>query len=308
MSRLQNLRVVDPVLSSLAVGYSNAAYIADELFPMASVPKEAGQVPIHNKQTFKIMATERALRGKSNRLDPEDRNFLKFQLDEHDLSVPMDYREGDESGDLDVESANTMLAMEGLGLRREKIAADIAFNPASYAVTNKVALAAGSKWSVNTVNPLLDISTGTNVIRQGIARRPNKAVVGASAFETLKNNPFILERMSANMMGILTPQILAQIIGVEKVVVGDAIWVSDDGATVSDVWGNSFLLLYSRPAGPEGKRSVWEPNYGYTVAKKKVEVDKYDEEGGKVRNVRATAIYKTLLVGADAGYLISGIN
>jgi hypothetical protein len=61
-----------------------------------------------------------------------------------------------------------------------------------------------------------------------------------------------------------------------------------------------------RPAGPNGKRSVYEPNYGYTVAKKQVEVDKFDEEGGKVKNVRATTIFKTVLVGADAGYLITG--
>lgn len=307
MPRLQNLRVVDPVLSSLAVGYSNASYIADKLFPMAMVKKEAGKIPKHNKQSFKQFSTLRALRAKSNRLNPEDRDFIDFALDEHDLSVPMDYREADESDDLDVEQANTFLAMEGLGLRRELAASEIAFNPNSYDAAHKLALASSDKWSLDTVNPLKVISDAGNVIRRDIARRANKAAVGAEAFDVLKNNPFVLERMASNQLGILTPQLLAQIIGVEEVVVGDAIYVNAQGQSV-DVWGPNMLLYYSRPAGPNGKRSVYEPNFGYTVAKKAVEVDKYDEEGGKVKNVRATMIYKTVLVGADAGFLISNVK
>lgn len=307
MSRQTNLRVVDPVLSSLAIGYSNASYIANALFPLAPVPKEGGKVPKHNKQAFKVFSTLRALRAKSNRLAPEDRDTIDFSLDEHDLSVPMDYREEDESDDLDVEQANTFLAMEGIGLRRELAAAQLAFDAASYAGTNVEALASGDKWDLPTSNPLKVLSKGANVIRKGIARRPNKLACGAEAFDVLKNNPFILERMSSTQLGVLTPQLLAQIIGVQEVVVGDAVYVDDDG-NAKDIWGDDVLMFYGRPAGPNGKRSVYEPNYGYTVHKKLVEVDKYVEEGGKIKNVRATMIYKTLLVGADAGYLIKGVK
>ena len=307
MSRQANLRVVDPVLSSLAIGYSNASYIADALFPLASVPKEGGKVPKHNKQAFKVFSTLRALRAKSNRLDPEDRDFIDFSLEEHDLSVPMDYREEDESDDLDVEQANTFLAMEGIGLRRELAAAQLAFDAASYDGTNVEALASGEKWDIPTNNPLTLLTHAGTVIRKGIARRPNKVACGADAFDVMKNNPFILERMASNQLGVLTPQLLAQILGVQEVVVGDAIYVDDDGVA-KDVWPDDVLMYYGRPAGPAGKRSVYEPNYGYTVYKKKVEVDKYVEEGGKIKNVRATMNYKTLLVGADAGFLIKGVK
>lgn len=37
------------------------------------------------------------------------------------------------------------------------------------------------------------------------------------------------------------------------------------------------------------------------------ETDKYDGEGGKVRYVRHTDIYKLVVVGADAGYLIADV-
>lgn len=307
MGRLSNLRAVDPVLTNLAVGYRNAEMIADKIFPMVKVNKEAGKIPKHNKQAFKLVASERALRAKSNRLDPEGRSFIDFTMDEHDLSVPMDYREADESDDLDVQAANTMLAQDGIDLRREKIAADMAFNPANFSANNKVTLGGVDKWNLETSNPISIFRDARNAIRSQVAKRPNVLALGASAFEALSEHPKILERLAYSQMGVLTADLLALILRVEEVVIGDAIYTSDDGNTSYDIWGDSALLYYRRPVGPGGKRSVYEPSFGYTVAKKLPEVDKYMEEGGKLENVRNTMIFKTVLTGADAGFLISDV-
>jgi len=45
MGRLSNLRVVDPVLTNLSVGYSNADLVGDVLFPFVPVDKEGGKIP-----------------------------------------------------------------------------------------------------------------------------------------------------------------------------------------------------------------------------------------------------------------------
>ena len=45
MGRLSKLRVVDPVLSALALGYSNAAFIGDQLLPFVNLDKEGGKIP-----------------------------------------------------------------------------------------------------------------------------------------------------------------------------------------------------------------------------------------------------------------------
>lgn len=37
-------------------------------------------------------------------------------------------------------------------------------------------------------------------------------------------------------------------------------------------------------------------------------VDEYNKEGNKVKYIRATDIYTPFLVGAEAGYLITGVN
>jgi hypothetical protein len=306
--RLSNLRGVDPVLSHLAIGYSNADYIAQALFPMAQVPKEAGKVPKYNKQAFKLFATERALRAKSNRLAPEDRDFIPFSLDEHDISVPMDYREADEAIDMDVAAANTFLATEAIALRGEKKAADLAFDPAQFTASHKLALGSTDQWTNSASSPIAAIKAGKEQIRKDIARYPNVGVCGAVAFNALSDHPKILERLSYAQIGVVTPELLAAILGLDAIYVGKAIYASDDGATTTDIWGDSFLLAYVRKPQPGAKRSVYEPSFGYTLYRDDPIVDIYTEEGGKIQNVRCTRRFQTALVGADAGYLITDTN
>ncbi|OLZ70244.1 hypothetical protein BS642_21125, partial [Chromobacterium violaceum] len=61
--RLKRLRIVDPVLTNLARGYRNAAYIGENLFPLAPMEKEAGIIPLFGKEAFLLWETERAIRG-----------------------------------------------------------------------------------------------------------------------------------------------------------------------------------------------------------------------------------------------------
>ena len=49
MGRLSKLRVVDPVLSALALGYSNAEFIGDQLLPFVTLDKEGGKIPRFGK-------------------------------------------------------------------------------------------------------------------------------------------------------------------------------------------------------------------------------------------------------------------
>jgi hypothetical protein len=71
MGRLSNLRVVDPVLTNLSVGYSNADLVGDVLFPFVPVDKEGGKIPKFGKK-LQDLQHRSALRAKSNRINPED--------------------------------------------------------------------------------------------------------------------------------------------------------------------------------------------------------------------------------------------
>jgi len=67
---VDSLRIVDPVLTTIARGYKNAQLISEALFPVAPMDKEGGKVPQFGKEAFRIYKTERAPRADSNEALP----------------------------------------------------------------------------------------------------------------------------------------------------------------------------------------------------------------------------------------------
>ena len=56
---LKGKRVVDPVLTSIARGYKNAAFIGERIFPVVLTDKEGVRVPTFGKTAFVEYDTER---------------------------------------------------------------------------------------------------------------------------------------------------------------------------------------------------------------------------------------------------------
>lgn len=64
---LKGKRVVDPVLTSIARGYKNAAFVGEHIFPIVQTDKEGSiTVPTFGKTAFVEYDTERAVGAESN--------------------------------------------------------------------------------------------------------------------------------------------------------------------------------------------------------------------------------------------------
>lgn len=109
----------------------------------------------------------------------------------------------------------------------------------------------------------------SNEIRRIGRRKPNKLALGTSVFAALKNNPFVKERVkytgtTANP-AVVTEQVLAQLFGVEQVVVLDSTYnaalpgAEEDMQFICD--SKAALLCYATDS-PQ----VDEPSAGYTFA------------------------------------------
>ena len=306
MGALSTKRIVDPVLTNLARGYHNSVMIASHLFPIVTVPKEGGKIPHFTKEAFKIYNTERAIRTKSNRINPEDRSSIDFVLTEHDLEYPIDYRE--ESEDAFPAKMNaTRVCVDGIALRMEKIAADLAQTLANFPAGNKVTLAAGDKFSNTASDPFPIFSTAVEAVRATIGIRPNVCVIGASAYAALKEHPGVLDRIKYSQKGIVTPELLRALLDFEKLFIGDAVYAADDG-TFSDVWSDNVIIAYVPNQLSNIPRSYFEPAFGYTLRKKSMPVIDTYTENGKVLLVRNTDLFTSKIVGSDAGYIINDTN
>jgi hypothetical protein len=306
MSTLKKKRVVDQVLTNIARGFNNASHVATKLFPIVSVSKEGGKIPEFTKEAFKIYKTERAIRAKSNRISPENRNEIDYVLMEHDLEYPIDYREMDEDI-LPSRLHATTVVTDGISLRLEKLAADIVQNLATYPTGSKVTLASGDKFTNTSSNPFTVFETAKEAIRRKIAQRPNVCVIGASAYSALKEHPAVLDRIKYTQSAVVTAELLRQLLDFSELYVGDAVY-ADDSDSFNDIWSDNVIIAFVPNASEGVPRSYYQPAFAYTLRKKNNPVVDTYTEGGKVEIIRDTDIFVPKVVGADAGYLINDTN
>jgi hypothetical protein len=302
--QLSGLRVVDPVLTNLARGYSNGESIAESCCPVVNVELESATYIKFGKEVFRLYNTERAPRGASNRMSAGKPSNDKYVMTEHDLEYPIDYRENAEAA-FPLQRYATFLVTQGILLRREKICADLCSDPGNYAATNKLALAGDDCFSEPGSDVVGVITDAKEAMRSQIAKRPNCAHIGPATLNAWKKHPQFLARIGNNENKVVTLDIIKEVLEIPEILVGEMIY-TDDNDTPHDIWGDIVHLCY-KPMSPQGQeRTMYEPSFGYTFRKRgKPVVDTYVTNGGKVQLVRNTDLLDVKIVGADAGFLIT---
>ena len=307
-NHLQGKRVVNPILTTVARGYKNAAFIGEKIFPIVEMEKEGATVPTFGNGVFAVYETKRAVGADSNVMFREKTGSVDIVLDEHDLAVPVDYRESAESI-FDEEAKATRRATNGILLRREVYAAALAQDAKIYKSNAKKAFTAADCWANGHGDPLRDVETHMDAVRNNVGLRPNIITMGASVMTLLKFHPVIQAAIGANERKIITTDILKELFGVDEIVVGNPVSLGKDGKT-ADLWKDNLMGHYvTPPQGGATSADENEPSFGYTFRRKGMPViDQYDAVGGKVHHCRYTDIYKVVVVGSDAGFLLSGLK
>ena len=306
-ARTDELRMVDPVLTTLSQGYTNSAMIADYLFPTVEVSKLKGKIPVFGKEAFVVRDSFRAIRAQSNRIPPSDLTLVDFETKERDIEIALDYLEEEEATEgyrLEQRLAKQLADM--LLLTKEKEVADLVQNTANFASDMKRALTSADAFNIYTatVTPMTIIRSAIEQVRNKIGRLPNTMVMGRQTFNTLIDHPAIVDRLKYSGLGVVTSDVLGEIFGIPKVCVGASVY-SNDGSTFTDVWSDTLIIAYV-DQNEKANRSEYAPSYGYIFEREgKPEIDTYYENGGKLKVIRATGNYCVKITAADAAYLIT---
>ena len=229
--------------------------------------------------------------------------YLEFVMSEHDIEYPIDYRESEEA-DINLETHGTNTVTEIIALKKEIMCAKLAQDPANYATSSKIALAGAAKFSDPSSDPIGVIGDAKEAISDAIVKDANTLVMGKKVYEKLKTHPQLVEKIKYSMKGVVTLDIMKEIFEVKNIVIGKAMQ-ADDKKVKTRVWGDNIILAYVTQT-EKAKRTEYEPTYGYTFRKKGNPVVDTYEEGGKLKLIRNTDIFVPKIVGADAGYLITG--
>lgn len=254
-----DVRIVDPVLTNIAVGYQNSQMIGGSLFPRVPVGLRGGNVITFGRESFRQYNLRRSPGSRTKRIQfgYTGAPYATVQ-DSLDVPVPREYQQEAQTAlNIDLGMRATRVGMNSILLALEIDQANLARNAANYDNNHKIDLTA-SKWSAAN-DPTPDVETGREEIRDSIGVYPNVLVLGAKAFTAAKNNAAIVDRFKYTSDKSITEEMLAQLWNLDKVVVGKAIYM-DDADNVTDIWGTDGILAYV----PQELTSIEVPSYGYT--------------------------------------------
>ena len=306
------VRIIDPVLTNVAQGYSVLEFVGSRLFPRVPVSIRGGQIIEFGREAFRLYATKRSAGGRTARIQfgYTGKPFALFQ-DAIEVPLPREHiQDARVMPGIDLGARAVSVGMRNVSLSLEVDQAALATTAANYGSGNKVTLSGSTKWSASTGTPLTDVDTAREAIRQSTGMCPNVMIMSAVAFNAAKNNPTIVARfqysgMAGTEASQITPKMLAGLFNVDEVVVGKGVYWSDANVS-ADIWGNNVVLAYV----PTGNLSVEEPSFGYTYTldgNPLVEVP-YWEPQTKSWVYGCTFERAPVLSGIAAGYLIVNPN
>lgn len=301
-------RIIDPVLSSIAQGYQNGDLVAQNLFPQVSVPLRGGNIITFGKEDFMLYGSSRAP-GTNTRRVQFGYSGGSYALTDYSLEgqVPIEVlQEGNAGPGIDHAAMAVRKVSNIMALRLEKQAADIACTAATYAAGNKTTLTSTAQWSdyTGTSQPLQNIETAKEAIRASTGKRANTVVMGAAVFAKLRQHPVIVDRMKYTGRDVATTEIMAALMGVSRVVVGDAIYANDTGTAFTDVWGKFVVVAYTELGSVA---DMGAPSYGYTYNLNGYPLveEPYFDRNSKSWVYPVTRAEAPVLASASAGYLIT---
>lgn len=302
-------RGIDPILTTVAQGYENATLIGMSLFPQVSTQQRGGKILSFGKEAFTLYGTSRAPGTKTNRIQLAYSTMSYALVDKSlEAAVPFELQqEANAVPGINLASASVFATQSSLALELEVAQANLATTAANYQAANKnTSLTGTSLWSDATnSDPIGNVEAAKDAIRAAVGRRPNLMIVGPKVLTALRVHSKVVDRLKYTTRDVATPEMLAMLFGVDKVLLGDAIY-ADSSGTFQDVWGKNAVLGFTEVGGAV---ELGTPTFGYTYRLSGypyVELP-YQDRNAKSWIYPVTDAYQPAIVSASggAGFLIS---
>lgn len=299
---------VDQLLTNVSIGYSNAGYIADQIFPVVPVDKQSDKYLTYDKSHwFRNEAKIRATGTKSERGGwnySSDTYFCDRFSYGHEI-YDEERSNADNAFQLDSDAAE--FATDKILMQREVAFAGSFFTTSVWG-TDKTGGTDFTRWSDYAgSNPLVDVSDWMDTIEASIGREANRLVMGKQVWTKLKWHPDLIDTIKYTQRAQMGLDLAATLFEVERILVGRAIYTTSPEGTAeasvsySRIWGKHTLLIYV-PNTP----SLRQPAAGYTFTWQRVPqslryIKRMRDEEREADIIEANAYYDHKVTGAAAG-------
>lgn len=298
---------IDAALSNMSVAYVNEGYIADQIFPAIPSAKQSDKYYVYTKDFWFRNSVERRGPGGSYAEGGFELSNTNFECINKGLSFPVPY-EVPENQDsvLDVEEDGAAWLADQFQLDREIGLAAAIMDATAW--TSSTTLSGTTQWSdYANSDPIGDVETAKQAIKKLTGQKANVLVMGQEVWDKLKFHPDLLDLYKHTVAAVLTTEMVAKVLEVERIIVGGAIYntTAEGSGTFSGsyIWPKNALLLYV-PKAP-GKRV---PASGYTFIWKQsgfvIPIKRVDQPLRGRNVLLGDHAFVQKVVGADLGYEI----
>jgi len=310
-----------PDLGVLAYEYNLAAsqrgFIARELFPVFMTPEKTADYPMIPIESLlkKPADTKRAPRGAYPRNDYQFETGT-YNTYDRGLEEPLDDVERKlYARFFDAEQVTTERIIDNMLREEEARVAAMVFNTAN--ITNTASVT--TEWSTAaTCTPKTDVKTAKAALRLATGVEPDAMAISKTVFDNLlvcaelKN---YLQYTSPHLMETeeMQRQLLARYLGLQKVVVGNALYDSakkGKSFSLTDIWDDEYALLFKLPVNAMdlkdpvlGRTFIWDKDGAEEMI-----VETYREERIRSDVYRARNYLDQNFMFTGAGYLLSNIT
>jgi len=239
----------DPILTDIVVGYKNPAFYAEVLFPTVQVDKRTGYYFVWDQANLRSEDDLRTGRAQSKVVDDEAVKTAYGPLKEHSLKTFIEQDLIDHSDINNLETARAERLRHRMLVNKEVALATTLSDTG--VITQSATLSGNDQFSDYTnSDPYGELEEQIEEVRTGSMQKANTIAMGIAVWKKLKYHPDTIELLKAQGGGRFTPELLADWLEVDRVVILDNQKVtSAEGQTNTrgDIWGKHVWVMYINP-------------------------------------------------------------
>ena len=267
MMNLDQVRVIDPILTQLAQGYKNAEGVATFFGPAVSMNTRAGRTLVFGKEAF---AAQSFLRAPGTNIQKIQNEFgtRSFALRQEAISweiaeeVAAEAKNG--AAQLDLRQYAAKDAANRLMQSWEVTVAGAVTDSTAYetsCVFDLATRASGAdQFNQATSDIEVLIDEAKEAVRAQIGTYPNKMVISPDAFNALKRNKRIRDFMQRGVL--VNEATLANIFGLDEIRVARRLKLNQSSGALENIYNNVAVLFYQPSGATDGFAPAMDANYG----------------------------------------------
>jgi len=267
MMNLDQVRVIDPILTQIAQGYKNSDGVSTFFAPAVSMSVRAGRTLTFGKEAF---AAQNFLRAPGTNIQKIQNEFgtRSFALRQEAISwelaeeVAAEARNGAAAIDLRAYAAKD--AANRLAQSWEVQVSEKVQDITQYEAGNVLDLATYNGGADQFNSPTSDVEVlmdeAKEQVRSQIGCYPNKLVISPDAFNALKRNKRIRDFMQRGIL--INEKSLAEIFGLDEIRVARRLKLNQETNALENIYENTAIMFYHPSSPTDGFTPALDANYG----------------------------------------------